>query len=188
MDVFDILVRYYPAFLKGLIVSMQLAGIIWAVGIVFGSLVGILSNRFRLVVGIPARTMSFLLSGVPVLVFLFWLHYPAQAVLNIVVDPFITAAATLCIVNVFAVSDLIRAVLDDFPRQYITAAKVTGLSKLQTVWRIQIPLIFRQVLPGLLMIQVSMLHMTLFASLISVEEIFRVAQRINAQIYKPVEI
>ena len=33
-----------------------------------------------------------------------------------------------------------------------------------------------------------MLHTTLFASLISVEEIFRVAQRINAQIYKPVEI
>lgn len=33
-----------------------------------------------------------------------------------------------------------------------------------------------------------MLHTTLFASLISVEEIFRVAQRINAKIYKPVEI
>jgi ABC-type amino acid transport system permease subunit len=53
---------------------------------------------------------------------------------------------------------------------------------------IQLPLIFRQVLPGLLLLQVMMLHTTLFASLISVEEIFRVAQRINAQIYRPVEI
>ena len=35
---------------------------------------------------------------------------------------------------------------------------------------------------------VVMLHMTLFASLISVDELFRAAQRINAQIYKPVEI
>ena len=34
--------------------------------------------------------------------------------------------------------------------------------------------------PPLLLLQVSMLHTTLFASLISVEEIFRVAQRINA--------
>jgi ABC-type amino acid transport system permease subunit len=33
-----------------------------------------------------------------------------------------------------------------------------------------------------------MLQLTLFASLISVEEIFRVAQRINATIYQPVEI
>ena len=34
----------------------------------------------------------------------------------------------------------------------------------------------------------SCLTLPLFASLISVEEIFRVAQRINAQIYRPVEI
>ncbi len=36
--------------------------------------------------------------------------------------------------------------------------------------------------------QVNMLHMTLFASLISVEEVFRVAQRVNALEYRPVEI
>jgi ABC-type amino acid transport system permease subunit len=30
--------------------------------------------------------------------------------------------------------------------------------------------------------------MTLFASLISVQELFRVAQQINSQIYKPIEI
>ena len=33
-----------------------------------------------------------------------------------------------------------------------------------------------------------MLQTTLFASLISVDVIFRIAQRINAQVYKPVEI
>jgi len=33
-----------------------------------------------------------------------------------------------------------------------------------------------------------MLQATLFASLISVEEIFRVSQRINSTIYRPVEI
>jgi len=38
------------------------------------------------------------------------------------------------------------------------------------------------------MIQVNMLQATLFASLISVNEIFRVAQQINSQIYRPVEI
>ncbi len=38
------------------------------------------------------------------------------------------------------------------------------------------------------MIQVGMLQATLFASLISVNEIFRVAQQINSVIYKPVEI
>ena len=107
---------------------------------------------------------------------------------DLVVDPFYTAALTFSIVNIFAVSDLVRGVLQDFPKQYLIAAKVTGLSRKQTIFRIQLPLVLRHIIPGLLLLQVTMLHTTLFASLISVEEIFRVAQRVNAQIYKPVEI
>jgi ABC-type amino acid transport system permease subunit len=36
--------------------------------------------------------------------------------------------------------------------------------------------------------QITMLQATLFASLISVDEIFRVAQQVNSLVYKPVEI
>ena len=98
------------------------------------------------------------------------------------------SAVTLSIVNIFGVADIVRGALTDFPQQYLTAAKVTGLTRRQTVFNIQLPLILRSILPALMMLQVVMLHTTLFASLISVEEIFRVAQRINAQIYRPVEI
>ena len=188
MSVIDILIQYHQGFLKGLLVTLQLSAIIWGSGIILGSALGLAGSKYHLSVGLPSRIMSFLLSGVPILVFLFWLHYPAQAMFNIVVDPFYTAALTLSIVNLFAVSDIVRGALQDFPKQYLTAAKVTGLSRKQTIFRIQLPLILRTVIPSLLLLQVTMLHTTLFASLISVEEIFRVAQRINAQIYRPVEI
>ncbi len=188
MSVIDILINYYPAFLKGLVVTLQLSAIIWGCGLFIGGGLGLAGTRYNAYIGIPSRVMSFLLSGIPILVFLFWLHYPAQAMFNVVIDPFITAAFTLAIVNIFAVADIVRGALHDFPKQYLTAAKVTGLTKQQTIFKIQLPLILRQILPSLLMLQVTMLHTTLFASLISVEEIFRVAQRINAQIYRPVEI
>ena len=188
MSVLDILINYHQAFLKGLIVTLQLSAIIWGCGIVIGAALGLVGAQFKRSVGIPSRVFSFLLSGIPILVFLFWLHYPAQAVFDLVIDPFYTAALTLSIVNIFAVADLVRGVLNDFPQHYLTAAKVTGLTRKQTIFRIQLPLILRQVIPTLLLLQVTMLHTTLFASLISVEEIFRVAQRINAQIYRPVEI
>lgn len=188
MTVLDILIKYMPAFLNGLSVTLQLSAIIWGVGLLVGAALGLAAEKYRLSIGIPARIMSFLLSGVPILVFLFWLHYPAQAMFDIVVDPFYTAALTLTIINIFGVADIVRAALSDFPQQYLTAAKVTGLTRRQTVLNIQLPLILRQIIPALLVLQVVMLHTTLFASLISVEEIFRVAQRINAQIYKPVEI
>lgn len=129
-----------------------------------------------------------MLGAVPTLVFLFWLHYPAQAMFNVVIDPFITATFTFSLLNIFGVADIVRGALDDFPKQYVLAARVCGLGLKQTVFKIQLPILLRMTLPALLLLQVSMLHITLFSSLISVEELFRVAQRINAQIYKPVEI
>lgn len=188
MTVLDILIRYHPAFLQGLMVTLQMCALIWGSGILAGTALGVASQRFPLLVGMPARVLTFLIGSVPTLVFLFWLHYPAQAMLDIVVDPFYTATFTFAILNIFGVADLVRTALTDFPRQYLTAAKVTGLTHKQTVFKIQLPLIARQIMPSLLLLQVSMLHLTLFASMISVEEIFRVAQRINAQIYRPIEI
>ncbi len=188
MNVLDILINYYPAFLQGLKVTLEMSLIIWTLGIILGAALGVASDRFPSIVGLPTRVISFLLAGVPILVFLFWLHYPAQAMFNVVIDPFITATFTFCLLNIFGVADLVRTALSEFPEQYRTAAKVTGLTPEQTVLKIELPLIVRQITPSLLMLQVTMLHVTLFSSLISVEEIFRVAQRINAQIYRPVEI
>jgi His/Glu/Gln/Arg/opine family amino acid ABC transporter permease subunit len=188
VTVIDILIKYREGFLSGLVVTLKLCLIIWAIGIIVGLSIGVASSKWKKAVGIPARFLSFLLSGFPVLVLLFWFHYPMQEIFDVVIDPFLTSVTTLSIINVFAVADLVRKVMQDFPEQYITAARVCGLQQKQIMLKIQFPIVFRQILPGLLIIQVNMLQMTLFASLISVDEIFRVAQRINSQIYRPVEI
>lgn len=188
MNPIDILITYFPAFVDGLSVTMALCAIIWTVGILGGSALGVAAAQYPEEFGWPVRCAAFFVQSMPLLVLLFWLHYPAQAVFNVVIDPFITAAFTFTLVNTLGVAELIRGAIVDFPKQYLTAAKVTGLDTKTTILKIQLPLLFREVLPPLLILQVTMLHCTLFASLISVEEIFRVAQRINAQIYKPVEI
>lgn len=186
--VWDILVNYQAAFLGGLAVTLQITGIVWALGLTLGAALGYAGWRWPETIGLGLRAVSFFLGGVPVLVFLFWLHYPVQSLFDVVIDPYYTATFTFTILNIVAVADLVRAGCQDFPQQYLLAARVCGLTPVQAAWHIQLPILFRQVLPGLLMLQITMLHVSLFASLISVEEIFRVAQRINATIYKPVEI
>ena len=188
MTVFDILVKYRVEFLLGLRTPVQLCVYIWLAGIAVGTLLGIAGAKWRIAIGLPTKAISFILAGVPVLVFLFWMHYPLQSYLGVVIDPFYTAAVTLSIVNLLLVSELIRNVLLDFPEQYVSSGRVCGLSGFEIVRFIQLPIIIRQVLPQLLVIQITMLQSTLFASLISVDEVFRIAQRINSQIYRPVEI
>jgi len=188
MSLINIFSEFHEAIIGGLIVTLKLCLIIWISGITLGTVLGIAGAKWPRSVGFPSRTASFILSCIPVLAFLFWLHYPLQALLSIVVNPFYTAAVALSIINILVVSDMVRGVLREYPLQYLAAAKICGLTSAQTLRHIQLPIVLRQILPNLLVSQVYILQATLFASLISVDEIFRVTQRINAIIYKPVEI
>lgn len=187
METLNILIAHRADFLAGLQVTLALCAIIWTSGLVLGTALAVACTRAQ-IVNRAVQIVAFILSALPLIVFLFWLHYPAQAALGVVIDPFYTAAFALSVLNIFAVADQVRTALLDFPAQYLDAAKVSGLKRQQTLRHIVLPLIVRQVLPGLLILQVMMLHATLLTSLISVDELLRAAQRVNAKIYKPVEI
>ena len=188
MNVFEIISTYHEGLWQGLLVTLRLCLIIWSSGIIIGSLLGVAAAKWRESAGYFVTSTAFLLSSMPVLVLLFWLHYPAQTALDIVVDPFYTAALAISVINVFAVARLIQGALLDFPKEYLLAARVSGLTEWQSIRFVQFPLIFRQTIPALLNLQVTMLQATLFASLISVNELFRVAEHINSEIYRPVQI
>ncbi len=188
MNAFEILYKYKGDFIVGLTVTLKLCLLVWGIGLFFGFLIGYTGSKFKLAIGLPSRIISFLLGGIPVLVFLFWLHYPIQYWAGVVIDGFYTAVAALSVINTFLVADIVRNALSNFPSQYTLAGEVCGLDKKTIFRKIQFPIILRQILPSIIFTQVAMLQSTLFASLISVEEIFRVCQRINSSIYKPVEI
>lgn len=188
MSVWTIIYTYREGLVSGLFVTLGLALVVWLSGLIFGVLFGALAHKQKESTGFFLKMFSFLLASTPVLVLLYWLHYPLQAMLGVVVVPFITAAFALSIINIVGVAQIVRDALDEFPEQYVIAGKVCGLTPKEIFSKIQFPIIFRQTIPQFLNLQVNMLQLTLFASLISVQELFRVAQQINSQIYKPIEI
>jgi ABC-type amino acid transport system permease subunit len=185
MGLIALFAKYQAAFAAGFFVTVQLSLIIWSVGLLLGGAIGVAGARWP-VVGAFFRTLSFLIGSIPVIVVLIWFYYPAQSLAGVMVPPFWTAAIALSIVNVFIVSDTVRPALVGFPREYVAAGRLAGLSETNVFRKITLPLLMRQLVPSLLFSQVAMLHATLFASLISVREIFRVTQEINAQEYQPV--
>src|SRR5690348_16034700 len=121
MSVLDILINYHMAFLQGLSVTLELCLVIWTSGIIFGVTLGVVGAHYPHSWGHFTRGMSFAFSAIPTLVVLFWLHYPAQATFNVVIDPFYTAALTLSLVNMFGVGEMVRQAVADFPSQYVIA-------------------------------------------------------------------
>ncbi|MCF8387968.1 MAG: ABC transporter permease subunit [Bacteroidales bacterium] len=188
MNVFEILSKYHGEFLIGIGVTLKIAIFVWIIGIIAGSILGILGAKYRKSIGIPSRTVSFILSGIPALVFLFWLHYPAQSIFNLVIDGFYSTVFALSIINTFLIADLVREALTNFPEQYNISAEVMGFTPKEIIWKIQFPLIIRQIIPGLLIAEIVMLQSTLFGSFIGVDEIFRIALRVNSEVYRPVEV
>lgn len=187
MSFIEILINYKQAFLSGLGVTLRLCAIVWLLGILVGTLLGVIGAKFKYARHV-LRVISVLLSGVPIIVLLYWMYYPMQQSLAIDVDAFTVAAIAFTIVNVFLVSDLVRVAIIELPKQYITSAKVSGLSDSTILRKIQIPLIFKQVLGPVMIIQIAVLHNSIFASLINVDDIFRQIQRVNAMVYKPIEL
>lgn len=180
--------KYGDALWGGLAVTARLFLIVSLTGLLLGIALGFLRHRYRGIVAGLIKAVGLVVSGIPILVLLYWAHYPAQRLLGVVVPPFVTAACVLAAVNVVVVAAIVAEALDDFPSQYLLAARVCGVPAGRAFFYIELPLLGRNLIPALLPVQVAILHGTLFASLISVEEIFRVAQRINAIEYKPIEI
>jgi polar amino acid transport system permease protein len=188
MNIFEIFSTYKEGFLQGLGVTLRLCLMVWFIGIVVGTVFGILSAKYNKSFGLITKIISTFISGVPVIVLLYWLYYPMQQQLQIDIPAFNIAVFAFSFVNVFMVADLVKNAIKDLPNQYLLAAKVSGLSERTILQKIQIPLIFKQLLGPVLLVQISMLHNSIFASLINVDEIFRQIQRINAMVYKPIEL
>lgn len=188
MSIFDIFLTYKEGFLQGLGVTLKLCILVWSIGIFVGTAFGILSAKYYRSFGLVSKIISSLISGVPILVLLYWLYYPVQQQLQIDIPPFTIAVFALSLINVFVVSDLVNNSIKDLPSQYVMAAKVSGLSERTILTKIQIPLIFKHLLGPVLLAQITILHSSIFASLINVDEIFRQIQRVNAMVYKPIEL
>jgi len=185
---FQVLLQYHHMLFQGFATTLELLGSIIIIGIPLGTLLGIIGGRFNKTVESAIKGARFFTKVVPVLVFLFWLHYPLQGLLGIVVNPFITTIVALGLINMIATAHIVLVEIELLPKSYSEAGVTLGMTKNQVIQYIELPLLLRRTTPQLLLNQASMLEYTLFASLISVPELFRVAQTINSMIYQPVAI
>ncbi len=114
MGVFEIISKYQSEFLTGVWVTTKMTLMIWLIGIIVGTLLGILVSKYRLFVGIPVGIATYSLGSIPIVVLLFWMHYPLQELLGVVVPGYYTTIFTLSVINIFMVANLVAATLSNF--------------------------------------------------------------------------
>jgi len=171
----------------GAVTTILLFMIGWGIGFPCGLAFALLSISFD-EVRYLVRSGSIFLSVVPLLALLFWFHYPLQAILGVVIPPFATAAGLISLYIIFSVADILGRELAWNKGQLGDVAQVLGIPLSVFLRQVVLRASLERSLPRLLTLAIASIHLTMFASLIGVEELFRASQHLNASILRPVQI
>lgn len=184
MTAFEILGQYPEALFNGLLVTIALYGVSVVCGATFGFLLSTAVKPFSFGHFLIAM-LSRIMAALPVLVIMFWAFYSMPPLTGLILSPFWTAAACLTLVHSFSIWQIVDDARQNFPSQYLQTARVCGLTPIQILLYIQFPIMLRLLVPRVLDQHIVIFQTTILASLISVDELFRAAQRINSEIYQP---
>lgn len=172
-----------PIALAGLIATIPLALISFAIGLLIALGVALMRISTHRVVSGIARVYVSIIRGTPLLVQLFVIFYGLPSV-GLVVDPWPSAIIAFSLNVGGYAAEVIRAAILSVPKGQWEAAYTVGMGRSRTLTRVILPQAARVSVPPLSNTFISLVKDTSLASLILVTELFRVAQQIAASTYQ----
>jgi polar amino acid transport system permease protein len=94
----------------------------------------------------------------------------------------------LTINNSAFIGDLVRGAIERVPKGAALAGHSLGMSRLVILRRIVLPEVFREILPSITLMYISIIKLTSLASVVAVYEVTHVGDWIISTTYKPLEI
>lgn len=125
--------------------------------------------------------------GTPLLVQLFVVFYGLPD-LGVRMDPFPAAVLVFSLNEGAYCAETVRAALEAVPEGQMEAGYCAGMSYMQTMRRIILPQAMRTAFPPLSNSLIAMVKDTSLAANITVVEMFRATEQINARVYEPLAL
>ena len=133
------------------------------------------------------RFYIWIFRGTPLLVQLFVVFYGLPD-LGIRMDPFPAAVLVFSLNEGAYCAETVRAALEAVPEGQMEAGYCAGMSYMQTMRRIILPQAMRTAFPPLSNSLIAMVKDTSLAANITVVEMFRASEQINARVYEPLAL
>jgi len=179
---FDLLLKYYPLLLAGVLTSLQIAFISCAIGAIIGTGLGIILASKNKIAKFFAQTYVSIIRGTPMLIQImgtYWIlrnfGIPIPALWSAIISIGLNSAAYL--------SQTILTGITSVSKGQLEAAKTLGFSPVQTIRYIIFPQAIRTVFPNLESEIVTLIKDSSLASTIGVYEITQQGQIIINHTY-----
>ena len=182
--------------LGGLPLTLQLVSISVSIGIVVAMLLALMRVSGIAVLDRLARAYIFFFRGTPLLVQIFLIYYGlAQfaAIRESILWPFLRepywcAILALTLNTAAYGGEIIRGGLQAVPWGQVEAGRAFGMSGILLLRRIVFPVMIRQALPAYGNEVILMVKGTSLTSIITMMEVTGIAQRINSETYRALEV
>jgi polar amino acid transport system permease protein len=186
---FAVVWEYGPSLLRGLLVNLALTALgFLAGGVVLGTLLALAGLSHRRWVRWPAFVFVEFWRSTPLLVQAIWVHFALPAFTGFSTSAFGSALLAL-VFNVSAYcGEIIRAGIKGVPKGQFEAAKALALPRRVTWQKVVLPQALRLVVPPLVSSVISIFKATAILSVLSIDDLTRVAQRVSAYTYQPIEV
>ena len=185
---FDAVYNNLPFLLEGIYLTLFISGLSLVLSMVLGLIVAVGRLSSSRVLSFVSATYVEVFRDTPVLVQLFWVYYVLPILLGVRIDALTASIIGLTLHSAAFLSEIYRAGIQTVPVGHIEAAKVLGLSRVDTFIRIVMPQAVRNVLPPLVNNLIDLIKLSSLSSVFAVGEITRKAGELSASTFRPLEI
>jgi polar amino acid transport system permease protein len=183
---FGSLVEYWPSFLHGALMTLEMTAVATILGLAIGVVLAIgRRGRSRWIARLCGAYVE-IVRNTPYLIQIFFLFFGlSSAGLRL---PIFFAAVLTMVINVGAyTAEIVRAGMDTVPPGQVEAAQALGLSTPQIYWDVILRPALERVYPALTSQFVLMMLSSSVTSQISAEELTAVANNIQSDTFRPFE-
>lgn len=187
-SIFNFIKSISPLLLSGTLLTIQISGISFLIGLLIGCSMGIIRLCPSRILRIFATFYIDFLRGTPLLVQIFMIYFALPQLLDRHVDAYF-AAITACSLNIGAyIAEVIRSGIQSIDKGQMEASFSLGLSWFKTMRFVILPQTFKRIIPQLGNELIALLKDSSLVSVIGFEELTRQAQIIISQTYASLEV
>lgn len=185
---FNLIWRHFDKLWGGLLLSLELALVAIAIGILIGLTLAIAHVAGgRIVRGLISAYVEFI-RNIPLILLVYLVFYGLPQAVDIAYDATTSFIVTLSLYSGAYLVEVFRSGLAAVPAGLIDAGKAIGLTPWQRLLHVRLPTMLRITLPALSNTFISLFKDTSVASVIAVPELTYGAQWINTNTFRIVEV
>jgi len=182
-NLIKILIKYYPIFLEGALVTIVIAIITVLFGTIFGSILALMKISNNKVLSIISSIYIEVFRGIPLLLQLWVIYLLTSSSLG----KFVAVCLALILNSAAYVAEIVRSGIASVDKGQMEAARSLGLSKSIAMKKIILPQAIKNILPALGNEFVAVIKETSLASVFFIGELMTVKNTITTLTYLSLE-